>query len=102
MKTREFRVEFLREIANEEQYFPPGANGTRFVAMINQSYDHEGGKEDCEIVFRSKDNGKYYSFSYYFNNDVGINCFEGVSDDEKILCSMVEKKEVTTTTWVRV
>ncbi len=92
MATRKFRVEFLKEITG---------NGEE-VAMINKEYDHGGAKEDCEVVFRSKDDGKHYSFEYYFNNDVGIDSFDGVSNDTLIMCHEVEKQEVTTVTWVRV
>ena len=92
MKTRKFRVEFLREFTDNETY----------VAMINQKWDHEAAKEDCEVVFRSKDDGKHYSFPYYSNVDVGVDSFEIAEDDEEVTCHRVEAREITTTTWERV
>ncbi len=92
MATRKFRVEFLKEFFDDDGY----------VAMIYNEYDHGGAKEDGDVVFRSKDDGKHYSFDYYFTKDVGIDSFDGVSNDKLIVCHEVEKREVTTVTWKKV
>jgi hypothetical protein len=91
MATRKFRLEFIREVmeCSEEDRIPKG-------------YDHNAAHEDFDIIFRSKDDGKYYAFYYNYNGDHGIDRFDGWKADDLVEAWEVEKKQVTTTTWVKV
>jgi hypothetical protein len=91
MATRKFRLEFIREVMECGE-----------VARIPKGYDHGAAHEDFEIVFRSKDDGKHYAFEYNYNGDHGIDRFDGWGSDDLVDCWEVQKKEVTTTTWVAV
>lgn len=92
MATRTFRYEFIRSIMETEDE----------VARISKGYDHSAAHEEIDIVFRSKDDGKYYAFDYQYNGDHGIDNFDGANADTPVVCREVEKREVTTTTWVSV
>lgn len=92
MANRDFRYEFIRDLLECED----------FVAKINKGYDHGAAHEIFDYVFYSKDDGKHYAFEYTYNGDHGIDRFDGWRNDQLVPCWEVQKKEVTTVTWVPV
>ena len=91
MATRNFRLEFIREVMDDD-----------VVARISKGYDHGAAMEQIDIIFRAKDDGKYYVFDYEYNGDHGIDNFDGQDDDHMVPCYEVTKKVVTKESWVRV
>lgn len=91
MANRKFRLEYIRGILERDE-----------IDRINNNYDHSMAAEFCDVVFKSKDDGKFYAFEYHFNSDVGVDSFDGRDDDHVVDCYEVEKVTVTTTSWQRV
>jgi len=91
MAQRKFRYEFIREVLDGGE-----------VDRINLGYDHAAAYEEFHVVFRAKDDGKYYAFDYNYNGDHGIDNFDGWENDDLVECWEVREEKVTTTTWVKV
>lgn len=94
MATREFRFEYINDVVFEQGDTVHREEGT---------YDSGSGYSPVTVVFRAKDDGKFYAFKYDYNSEHGIySCFENFNDDTVVTLPEVEKREVTTTTWVPV
>jgi hypothetical protein len=88
---RQFRFEYIRDVIFEQgevEYQREGA------------YDSGSGYSPVTVVFRAKDDGKFYQFKYGVNSEHGIyDCFENFNDDTVVTLEEVEKVEITTTRW---
>jgi len=94
MAKRQFRFEYIREVV-----FELGDT----VYREEGAYDSGSGYSPVAVIFRAKDDGKFYEFEYDYNSEHGIySCFEQYDDDTVVTLPEVEKREVTTTTWVHV
>jgi len=88
MSKMEFRAEYLRKKLDE------GWVSQKFLGMDNDAPHYE-------VVFYHEADGLHYAMEYYCHESTGIDSFEGVRDDGKFECWVVEKKETVTVDWVK-
>jgi hypothetical protein len=94
MPSREFRFEYIRDVVFEDGEIENRREG---------AYDSGTGYSPVTVVFRAKDDGKFYEFGYQHNSEHGIyDCFENFNDDTVVTLQEVEKVEITTTKWLAV
>lgn len=91
--SREFRFEYIKDVVFEQD----GA-----VHREEGAYDSGSGYSPITVIFRAKDDGKFYEFEYGCNSEHGIYTTEGWSDDKVLRLPEVEQKETITTVWVAV
>ena len=93
MAERQFRFEYIREVV-----FEIGDT----VYRDEGPYDSGSGYSPVTVIFRAKDDGKFYEFEYDYNSEHGIYSTERWDDDKVVTLPEVEERVVTTTTWVHV
>lgn len=91
--SREFRFEYIKDVVFEQGEIAHEEEG---------AYDSGTGYSPTTVVFRAKDDGKFYEFEYGYNSEHGIRTTEGWSDDKVLTLPEVEQKETITTVWVHV
>jgi hypothetical protein len=90
---RQFRFEYIRDVVFEQG---------DTVHREEGAYDAGSGYSPITVIFRAKDDGKFYEFEYGCNSEHGVYTTEGWGDDKLVTLPEVEERVVTTTTWVRV
>jgi len=94
MPSRNFRFEYINEVVFEQGAVEEQTEG---------AYDSGSGYSPVTVIFRAKDDGKFYEFGYRHNSEHGIyDCFENFNDDTVLTLPEVEKVEITTTKWLAV
>lgn len=98
MPTRNFRYEYIRNIVFEQG---------DIEEEICKGYDHGGGYENLMVVFRAKDDGKFYAYEYGYNGEhaiFSVHLANGSTttrpkDDDTVALREVEKKVIATHSW---
>ena len=90
---REFRFEYIRDVVFEQGEVEDSTEGR---------YDAGTGYSPVTVVFRAKDDGKFYAFEYGYNSEHGIETCSDFKDDKLVTLDEVEKVEITTTKWLTV